>query len=419
MKRIIIVGRNFSTLTDYLEVHGYDYIVLKDRQHAQYPKKVLKHRLVCGFSSKKDILTAVDSINKPVHGVIATYENYILPAAWIAQHLGLPGLSPKTAEICTDKLLMRQCFARAPQKISPDFALVKDELTLREFAKFHSFPLILKPANLAKSLLVTKSNNLAELLANYKQTMQHIQATYQKYAPLRTPKLLVEEFLHGSIHSVDVFTGANGVPHVLDHIVDYQTGYDIGFDDNFHYSRMLPSRLSAQHQTALKQCAAVGVQTLGIKNAPSHVEVIMTPSGPRIVEIGARNGGYRERMHRLANGLDITGAALALSLGTAPNLVATKNESCAVLELFPQTPGIFTAIDHKEELETLPSFYSFSVKMKPGTFVGKAANGFKMCATVLLHNTDTAQFKRDVDFINKHVRVKTETAHHAGKLERS
>lgn len=409
MKRILIVGDCLSTLKEYLEAHEFDYIVLKDKRLTKFADKKFKRRVVCDFSSRDAILTTVDSIKKPIDGVLATYENYILPAAWISDHLGLPGLPVASAEACTDKFIMRSLFEQAPEKISPGFAVVNNEEEVLAFAKAHSFPLILKPTNLAKSLLVTKSHNIEELQANYRETMSQIANVYQRYAPHRAPKLLIEEFLVGSIHSVDAFVDSDGTPHVLNEIVDYQTGYDIGFDDNFHYSRLLPSKLSPEQQKQLRHCASIGVQALGMKNTPAHIEIIMTPEGPRIVEIGARNGGYRERMHRLAHDIDITGAALALCTGQNLSITAQKNEPCAVLELFPRYEGTFVGIAHETELRALDSLYYMAKKPTVGQTVGKAANGYKMCAVVILHNANSAQFAADLAFVNEHVQVLTDS----------
>ncbi len=407
MTHILIVGQKFSSLTDYLAEKGYEYTYLQDVLKTKFPDKRFKHRIVADFSSKAGLLATVNAIKQPIDGVVATYENYILPAAWIASHLDLPGLPVASAEACTDKFLMRSLFAVAPEKISPGFANVVSEDDVREFASTHSYPIILKPANLAKSLLVTKNNTLDELIANYMKSVDLLQTTYKKYAPNRTPQLIIEEFLEGSIHSVDAFVDSSGEPQILDHVVDYQTGYDIGFDDNFHYSRILPSTLSASDKKALKHCAAIGIKALGMKNTPAHVEIIMTPTGPRIVEIGARNGGYRERMHELANGIDITGAALDLVLGKSPIISTTKNEPCAVLELFPKSAGIFTGIANQAVLESLASLTYLSIKVTPGQYVGKAADGYKMCAVVVLHSSSQQQFDTDLAIINSSVFVQT------------
>jgi len=405
MRRFLLVGSNFSGLAQYLSQTGDDYIVLKDRLHVRAPDRRLKRRVVCDFSSRAAILQCVDTIKQPIDGVMTIYENYALPAAWIAKHLGLPGMPLTSIEACTDKFLMRQLFAHASEKISPDFALIENEAQLLDFAATHDFPLIIKPANLAKSLLVTKNNDHDELLANYRNTLSHIDAVYRKYAPHRQPRILVEEFMIGSVHSVDAFVDGQGVPHILEHIVDYETGYDVGFDDNFHYSRLLPSRLSPTEQTALYHCGELGVRALGMRNSPAHVEVIMTTEGPRIVEIGARNGGYRARMHRLANGIDLHGAAIELAVGHTPQITATKDEPCAVLELFPKREGTFVEITQEKALRALPSLSEMNVKVEPGDKVGKSSNGYKMCAVVILHHSDQAQFDRDLAWVRQHVRV--------------
>jgi D-alanine-D-alanine ligase-like ATP-grasp enzyme len=403
MATILIVGQKFSNLTDYLLSQGHDYIFLCDQSKTKSPEKRLKRRVLADFSSDDRLLQAIDTIKPKIDGVITVYEGYIVSAAKIAKHLGLPGLPLDAAEACTDKFLMRSRFAKASEKISPDFAIADSEAVVRTFAANHTFPLILKPANLSKSLLVYKNHDLAELLANFRRVQELAPEIYVRYAPNRTPKIIVEEFLVGSIHSVDAFTGADGEPQVLENIVDYQTGYDIGYDDNFHYSRLLPSKLLPADQAALRYCAAVGIKALGMKNSPAHVEIIMTADGPRIVEIGARNGGYRERMHRLANGIDITGAALDLVLGHTPKITLAKNEPCAVLELFPRQDGLFQGIKNEEQLRQLPSLNYFSIKAKVGAPVGKASDGYKMCAVVVLHNSDIIQFGEDMKFVNENV----------------
>ncbi len=407
MTRILIVGSGFSSLTTYLRDHDYDYIILKDILRAKSPHKKFKHRVVCDFSSPKSILDTVDRIKTTFDGVISIYENYALPAALIANHLNLPGMPIKSIEACTDKFLMRQLFAKAPTKISPDFKLVESEKDIINFAKNHRFPLILKPANLAKSLLVTKNHNLEELLNNYQRAVGQIDAIYQKYAPHRHPKIIIEEFLEGSVHSVDAFIDKDGEVKVLKHIVDYQTGYDIGYNDNFHYSRVLPSKLSNAHQKDLLHCARLGAKALKMKNSPAHIEIIMTKDGPRIVEIGARNGGYREKMHHLANGIDIQGAALAVAMGKKPNLDSHKEEFCAVLELFPKEPGFYDKIDNQEQLKSLKSLKELRIKVREGDFVGKSSDGYKMCAVIILHHQDRLQFETDLGYVNKNVKVIT------------
>lgn len=406
---ILIVGKSFSGIKRYLSEHGHEYTVLQDQKATRFPDKKFKHRVVADYSDTSALFDTVDTLNtrKRIDGLLTTYENYVIAAARIADQLRLPGMRIAAAEACTDKELMRQLFAGAPEKISPGFAVVSSENDLRRFAMEHTFPFILKPANLSKSLLVTKSTNLDELLANYHKSKSLIDDVYKKYAPNRQPKLLIEEFLEGPIFSVDAFVDTSGTPHVLENVVDYQTGYDIGFDDNFHYSRLLPSRLAPDQIEAIRHTAAVGCRALGMSSSPAHIEIIYTTDGPRIVEIGARNGGYRERMHWLANGIDITANALALSLNQTLDITPKKQDCVGVFELFPKTPGLFDGIAGEAALRALPSFNYLSIKAKPGQFVGKAGDGHKMCAVVILAHHDKIAFTNDVAYLNQHVSIIT------------
>ena len=408
MAHILIIGQKFSTLTDYLTTNNHTYTLIQDALKTKFPEKKFKNRIVADFTSKDTLLNSLKQLKIKPDAVMVTYESYVLPASWIAEYLQLPGIPASAAEACTDKFLMRSLFVQATEKVSPDFKIAESEESIIAFAHSHAFPLIMKPANLAKSLLVTKSNNLEELITQYQNTINLLETTYKKYAPNRTPKIIIEEFLEGTIHSVDAFIDNLGQPHVLKQVVDYQTGYDIGYDDNFHYSRLLPSALSEFDANALRHCAEVGIRALGMKSCAAHVEIIMTSDGPRIVEIGARNGGYRERMHSLANGIDITGAALAIALGQQPAITATRNDPCAVLELFPKKPGTFIGIENIEMLKTLPSLHYLSVKAKGGTNIGKAAQGYKMVAVVILHSNDARSFADDLEFVNTNVYVMTQ-----------
>ncbi len=400
---IAIIGKKFSGLIAYCEENGIDYTVFKDSLRPT----TQPNTIAVDFSDSKNVIKTIAASDKNFDVAVTIYEQYIRLTAHINQHFGWTGLPIDASLACTDKSLMRKLFSQASKRISPAFREVTSWEDAADFAAQHDFPLMLKPANLAKSLLVTKNYSLKELESTYQKTLAVIEKVYKRYAPHERPKLIIEEFMEGSIHSVDAFVDANGEPQVLEQIVDYETGYDIGYDDNFHYSRLLPSRLSSTDQKALRETAAIGIKALGMRNSPAHVEIIMTSKGPRLVEIGARNGGYRERMHALANGINIIEQALRVYTGRPANTQAYKKEPCAVLELFPKEPGIFAGIAHEAELRDLASLRYFAVKQPLGDYVGKASEGFKMCAIVILHHENHERFAKDYAFVRKNITALT------------
>lgn len=408
MAHILIVGKSFSGLKNFIIENGHTYTILQDKKTTKKPDQKLKNRIVTSFADDSFLLDAKTlHETHSVNAVITIYENYVVPTARIAAGLKLPGLTPEAAIACTDKEIMRTKFSHSTIPVSPAFQVVNTREDLIQFAAAHEFPLILKPANLVKSLFVTKNDTLDQLLKNYDDALEHAPAVYAKYAPDSTPKFIVEEFLEGSIHSVDAFVDAEGIAHVLNGVVDYQTGMDVGYNDNFHYSRVLPSTLSDKDRNAIRETAALGCTLLGMTSSPAHVEIILTKNGPRIVEIGARNGGYRERMHRLAEGVNIPKNALALALNEPLNLIETRHNSVGVFELFTKQQGAFVNIENEEALRTLPSLNYLSIKSNPGDLIGKASEGYKASAVVILTNDDAEQFARDREFLDTQVHVVT------------
>jgi phosphoribosylamine-glycine ligase len=403
---IAIIGKAFSELITYLDNNGHTYTVIRDA--TKTPRNPKDNTLYCDFSDQNNLIEIVRELhnNSPLTGLLTFFEQYIVFTAVIADELGFPSLSVDSAIACTNKLVMRSRFQQSEKKISPDFCMVGNINELKNFAANHTFPLILKPANLAKSLLVTKNNSMDELVANYQDTLSMIERVYEKYAPHNERLLILEEFMEGSIHSVDAFVDKNGTCFVIDGIVDYQTGYDIGFDDNFHYSRIIPSSLDNETQKKITEVAELGTKALNMTSSAAHIEIIVTKEGPMIVEIGARNGGYRERMHRLANGLDLYGNLIKVATNTGEvDIIKKSNKWCAVLELFPETNGTFQSVENIKKVKLLESVNYVSVKYKPGDEAGKSSKGFKAACVIALVHEDENIFQDDLKFIRSDVKV--------------
>lgn len=406
--RFAIIGQDFSGLARYMTEHGIDYVVfaaISDRQKRDDP-----HFVYLDFSDEHAVIDSIAAAHAeaPFDGALTIYEQFVAITSRITEALGLPGLPVEAAAACTNKALMRSLFAKAPKKISPDFTTVKSLTDIEAFAAGHSFPLMLKPANLAKSLLVTKSNSLDELRENYQRITERLEPVYARYAPHNERLLIIEEFLEGSMHTVCGFIDAEGNTTLLPYVVDCQNGYDIGFDDNFLYGRLLPSEIPEEIQQDCIEVAEAGIKALGMRSSIAHVELMVGRNGARIIEIGARIGGYRERMYELSYGIDIYDTLLRTASNRPLNLQSNKSEPCAVLELFPKTPGEFVSVSEEEALRELPSLNYISIKYKPGQYAGKAANGYKAACIIILHHTDKAVFDKDLKFVNEQVRVVTQ-----------
>ena len=343
------------------------------------------------YDSLEQELIRLDSLHLSVAGLLCTYENYIVAKAKLGEYFKVPAPSLLSAKLATDKSLMRRAFLDADRSISPDFHTVDSLDEVLEFARSHDYPLILKPTNLVKSLLVLRCNDEAELIANFTYAQDTIQSLYDKYHIYdRAPQLIVEEFIIGKQCSIAAFVDAGGTPHFCDGVVALTNAQDINVSDNYLYRRALPMDIDEALTKEMFEVAEKGIRALQMTSVPAHVELMYGKDGVKIIEIGARIGGYRPRMYRFSYGLNLAEQEIRLALGQTPDLRGTFDAFCAVYELFPDREGEFSHISGEEDTH---SFTYYRITAKPGNAIGPAKNGHKATAIIIVVERDKQKFE--------------------------
>lgn len=408
MKYIAIAGKPFKAFTTFMETAHPEVglIGLKDKEeNYRYPENVT-HVFEFDFSSKETVQEGLKQIEQfEIIGLESQYENGVLAKAWVGELLNLPCISVTAALNATDKGLMRKAFQEKSPQITPAFTVVSNEEEVKAFALEHGFPLILKPANLAKSLLVTKSNNLEELLTNFAYSKEKISKLYDRWGVHhRTPTLILEEFLEGNFYSVDLVIDSKGKATAFPP-VDLVMASGIGVNDNYNYSRILPANIDSEDAEKLKEAAILGAQSLGLTNSAAHCELVLTKKGPKIIEIGARFGGYRSKMYNLSYGINMYELIYKLAIGEPITVDYKFQAYSAVYELFPTTTGTFSHIENIEKVRELQSFVSSNNPVKPGQEAGLSRDGFKFCANITLSSSDKEVFDKDCRFVKENARV--------------
>ncbi len=91
-----------------------------------------------------------------------------------------------------------------------------------------------------------------------------------------------------------------------------------------------------------------------ISKGPVHVEIMLTPKGPKMVELGARLGGDSITTHLvpLSTGVDMVKATIDIALGLEPDLSVKFSKGSAIRYL-KVPPGIIKSINGIEAAKNI------------------------------------------------------------------
>lgn len=342
------------------------------------------------FDAIKDEIHKLDEMNLQVAGLLCTYENYIIAKALLGTHFNVPTISAESAALCTDKALMRKAFIDRDPSISPQYKVVTSEKDLLEFAAKAQYPLIIKPANLVKSLLVMRCDDEEQLINNYTYAVNSIEGLYAKYNIYnREPTIIVEEFITGQMYSLAAFVDSKGTPFFCPGIVKLTTAQQRHIDDNFLYERELPATLEPVLEAKLLAVATKAIAALKMTSSAAHVELIESGGDVKVIEIGARIGGYRPRMYGISYGINMSQLEVQTARDELATITADAHDHVSVFELFAPTTGQFTGLSGDFDADR---FHYFSLKVKAGDQTGPAMHGFKAAVVIIVKSANLKEF---------------------------
>ena len=282
--------------------------------------------------------------------------------------LGLPGISMETAIKSTDKGEMIKAFKEHNVE-SPWFYIIENKNTLDELMRNFSYPCILKPTDNAGSRGVMLVNSEDELKEAYKYSVSQS----------RGGNVIIEEYMTGPEVSVEVMVIDNE-PHVLQ-VTDKLTTGAPYFVEMGHNQ---PSLLPQSYIDKIKDLACRAVKSVGINCGPSHVEIKLTPDGPKMVELGARMGGDCITTHLvpLSTGIDMIKATIDIALGNKPNIDATLQKGSAI-RFFDAPNGTIKSIEGYDDAKLLNGVKEICFTKNIGDEVVEIHNSVDRCGFVI------------------------------------
>ena len=313
---------------------------------------------------------------EPFDAVLPGFEYYVPLVARLAARLGLPALSQEAALRLRHKHLMRETLGRAGVRI-PRFRLIDTNLppsgieAAIDAATAHvGFPCVVKPVDLAGSVMVRKATTVAEVRAAVTRIASSPVADLDR-AP--QPLALIEEYIGGPEFSVEGYVSSDG-PSIVS-VTRKRLGPEPHFVETGH---VVCAAATAEPGPGLLAYVRETVEVLGLDTGVFHAEVRVGTNGPVLMEVGARLPGDQIcTLLDLAAGVDLPAVFVACMLGRPPEpFTQPSDRSRAAGIRFIVRPGLrrYTEVRGLDEVRGMPEYVSSALLYGPGDDIPEAAD---------------------------------------------
>ena len=308
-----------------------------------------------------------------VRAVIALGDRPTTTAAYAAVALGIDGNPPASVEVCRSKLRQREVLRAAGVRV-PDFfslALVED---LSQVLPRVKFPCVVKPLTLSASQGVMRTNNSEEFVAAVRRIRLLMESPeIQVLREPGTDRLLVESYVPGKEVALEglLDRGRLRVLAIFDKPDPLQGPF---FEETIYVT---PSRLPAEVQTAISECAAQTVEAVGLRTGPMHAEFRVNEAGPWVLEAAPRPiGGLCSRALRFGvAGISLEELLLRNALGMAGSDLEREEEASGVMMVPVPRSGIFEGVDGVEDAERVAGVAEIRVTARLHDYVAAWPEG--------------------------------------------
>jgi biotin carboxylase len=229
---------------------------------------------------------------RDIERIIPLDDYDVLTAAFLREHLRLPGLGMSGARLVRDKLAMRVA-ARDAGILAPEFVHVLNHGRIGEFTHSVPSPWVLKPRMEVSSIGITRIEREDDL-------WQRIEALGD-----RQSHFLLEQYVPGNVYHVDSLVHSGQVIFAEAH------GYARPPMDVFHGGGIAMSRTlerGSEDEQMLQSLNRDILGALGLEAGAAHLELIKSHADGQFyfLEIGARVGGaHTAEMVEAATGINL------------------------------------------------------------------------------------------------------------------
>lgn len=362
----------------------------------------------CDFTKPEKITKALLPYYKEFYAITCRSESQIKRFAQIIPHV--PYLRTPTVDSLdwsTDKLMMRRRLRMYDKKHTPKFTKVGSNTAAerKRIAEKIGFPMVIKPTNLSQSMLVSICYHEEELKQTLTNTNKKINKVYKESGRGEPPQIIAEEYMEGDMYSIDSYVNSRGKVYHCP-AVKVITGKNIGHDDFYNYMHITPTTLKKSSVEKAEERVEAAVHALGLRSTTVHAELMKIDDEWRIIEVGPRVGGFRDKLYNLSCDINHTMNDILIRVAKRPMIPKKCKGFAATIKWFPKTEGTITELKGIKKIKDLKSFHSISIRKKVGDRTRFAKNGGLSVFSVTLYNKDRPKLLADIRRLEQSTVVK-------------
>jgi biotin carboxylase len=282
---------------------------------------------------------------RPISAVVAVDDRTTVPAAAIAERLGLKANTVAAAQAARNKYEMRRLLSEAGAPV-PQFRLVSRGDDPAIAAHHGMYPCVLKPLTLAASRGVIRANDERAFVEAFRRIGKILERDDVEVSGDATHFLLVERYIPGDEVALEGLL-IGGELHVLA-LFDKPDPLEGPFFEETIY--VTPSLLPDEVQQRIAAVTADACRALGLAEGPIHAELRVNESGPFVLEVAARSiGGLCSRTLRFGTGMSLEELILRHALGWPIDSLARERRPAGVMMIPIPRAGHLRAVRGKDD----------------------------------------------------------------------
>jgi len=337
----------------------------------------------------------------PVHGVITAGTDASQTVAAIAEALGLPGVSRETARAASNKIIMREALQRAGLPV-PDFRPVYSLNDARTALRELKLPLVLKPAENMGARGVILIRNRSELEAAFRHTRNH----------LRSPELIIEEYMPGPELSVDALAWQSGQKKAITGIADRHITGEPYFIEKGH---SMPSSLPEAIQREATRVMFAAMEALGIGQGAGKGDLKFSGGRIMIGEIAARlSGGFMSsHTYPYSSGVELYRAAIQIALGEDPDALRPTQNLFALERAIIAPAGKILAIEGRplQSAAEYPGLKDVILLRSPGDILPQLTSNVDKVGNIIVTADTFAEAENQARSVLADISVQVDTSY--------